>query len=65
MTDPILKIGKDILREIKREVILIIYAAAVNISFKTFIDEAITDNYLPSLRLADIALKFKKLGCFV
>lgn len=65
MTDPMLGIGKDVLGEMKREVTLIIHAAAANISFETSIDEAIADNCLPSLRLAGMASEFEKLGCFV
>jgi hypothetical protein len=65
MTDPMLGIGKDVLGEMKREVTLIIHAAAANISFETSIDEAIADNCLPSLGLAGMASEFEKLGCFV
>jgi len=65
MTDPMLGIGKDVLGEMKREVTLIIHAAAANISFETSIDEAIADNCLPSLRLAGMASEFEKLSCFV
>jgi alcohol-forming fatty acyl-CoA reductase len=48
----------------KKEVTLIIHAAA-NISSETSINEAIADNCLPSLILADMASVFEKLGCFV
>jgi Male sterility protein len=62
--DPMLGIGKDVLKEMKKKVTLIIHAAA-NISFKSSINEAIADNCLPSLRMADITSEFEKLGCFV
>jgi alcohol-forming fatty acyl-CoA reductase len=64
MKDPMFGIGKDVLEEMKKEVTLIIHAAA-NISSETSIGEAVADNCLPSLRLAGMASEFENLDCFV
>jgi nucleoside-diphosphate-sugar epimerase len=64
LVQPNLGIGEDNLTAMSKVVTMIIHAAA-NISLRASLRDAVIDNCLPSLELARIATKFKKLTSFV